>query len=240
LAEAVSWAFDRVSGDPSAAVNAASGYSYEGWVASQANQAGAAGAVAALVPGAHLPALVADLAFLLHKMAYCSWGVGEICDCVVLGKPDFENILALWSEASTPEELPFRAVSKAALRAAVVAGALTVGGLSVAAVLSTKMGQKALVKLGAKAGYAAGQHLLVKALGKGATKATLSVSGHMGAKLGAKLGAKVGAKISAKMAAKGLLGFMPVVGSLASAGINYYFVTSIAQAAWDYYDGAVR
>jgi hypothetical protein len=40
------------------------------------------------------------------------------------------------------------------------------------------------------------------------------------------------------MTAKGVLGFLPLVGSLASAGINAYLVHSIAQAAWGYYSAA--
>ena len=42
------------------------------------------------------------------------------------------------------------------------------------------------------------------------------------------------------MTAQGALGFLPLVGSLASAGLNASFVHSIAQAAWEHYAAAER
>jgi hypothetical protein len=184
--DVVSQAFDLLGGDPEAAVDAARGWSYAGWVTSQAGQAAVAGGLATAVPWAHIPALVADMAFLMHKMAYCSWGIGEISDCVVLGKADFLNILALWSGASRLEELPYRAVSKAALEAALVGGSIIVGGLTVAAVLGTAAGQKLLVKVAEKVGEVAAQQLLAKVASKGAAKAALAGTGQLATKLGGK------------------------------------------------------
>lgn len=244
MGDAVSWAFDVLGGDPEGAVTAAKGWSYDGWVASQAAQAGAAGAIAAIVPGVHIPALVADLAIVLHKMAYCSWGIGEICDCVVLGRADFQNILAIWSGSSTPEELPVRAISKSALAAAVVGGSAMVGGLAVATVAGTAIGQQVLLQLAQQGGQLAAQQLLMKVGGKAAAKVALATSGQLGLQLGATLGGKlapkVGAKVGSKMAAKGVLGWIPLVGAGASAAINVYFVTSIASAARSYYSKAEK
>jgi hypothetical protein len=239
-ADAVTWAFDQLGGEPEAAVNAARGWTYGGWVTSQAAQAGAASGAAAILPGLHIPALVADLAFLLHKMAYCSWGVGEINNCVVLGKADFQNIRAVWSGASTPEELPFRAISKAAFTSALVGGSVMVGGVSVAAIAGTAVGQRILVQLAQKAGEVAAKQILLKAAGKGGAKTVLAGSGQFVTKLSGKLAAKVGAKFGTKLGAKGLLGWIPLIGAAASAAINAYFIKSIASSAWDYYSAAER
>jgi hypothetical protein len=43
--------------------------------------------------------------FLLHKMAYCAWGIGSILGCKVEGKDDLQYILGLWSHAITESQL---------------------------------------------------------------------------------------------------------------------------------------
>ena len=96
---------------------------------SQTGQAATAGVVALTIPGLHIPAVAADLAFLIHKMAYCCWGIGEIRGCKVLGISDFQNILALWSGAATIETLSHRAISKAAYKSLFVGSGIAVGVL---------------------------------------------------------------------------------------------------------------
>ncbi len=100
-------AFDKLGGDYTGAVQSAKGFtSLNAWVASQAAQAGAAGGAALLVPSAHLLALAADMSVLMHKMAYCSWGVGQIINAPVEGKNDIAIILALWSRELRVSDLP--------------------------------------------------------------------------------------------------------------------------------------
>jgi hypothetical protein len=130
-------AFEILGGDPVSAVQTAKGYtSKTSWMLSQAGQTAGAGAVAMAIPGVHISALVADVSYLLHKMAYCSWGIGELRKCVVLGKPDFANILALWSGAVTVNELPYPAISKTAFEKAVNRGSTTLEKITLNQVLA--------------------------------------------------------------------------------------------------------
>src|SRR5262245_9785402 len=110
--------------------------------------------------------------------------------------------------------------------------------LAEAAVVGTTVGQKVLAKVAANVGAVAAQQLLLKVAGKGRPRAARAGSGQLAAEPGGKLAAKVRARVGGKMTAKGLLGFAPLPGSLASAGINASFLISIGQAAWDCHSAA--
>lgn len=208
-------AFDVMGGDPSNAVSAAKNFSsVNSWTAWQASQAAVAGAGALAVPGAHVPAMVADVAFLMHKMAYCSWGIGGIYDCSVEGKPDFAIILAHWAGE----------VSEDALGGAIVTGTVA-GSMALAgspAVVGKLLGKGVglgVTELTAKAGLKASS----KTIGK--------VSGKLVEKAAAKLATKIGTKISAK----GIAGFVPIIGPAVGGSVNVYFVKSISNSAEAFY-----
>jgi hypothetical protein len=216
--DVIAKALEQVGGDPSDAMEAARRYSsVQPWINSQVLQAAAAGALAMSVPGAHAPALVADMAWLLRKMAVCSWGVGAIHGRPVDALVDLQVILAHWSGAITDE------VIDAGISVATIAGAAYV------------QGGQAFIQSGI--GMASGQ-LTAKLAGKAGMKLTgkslaLVTSGTT--KLSSKLAAKIAAKVGAKYAAKGVLGFLPVVGPVAGAAINGIIVKSIGRSADFYY-----
>jgi hypothetical protein len=233
-------AFDHLAGDPTSAVAAATRYSSAGrWVLAQSTQVGVVGGAAVAIPGLHLAGLAADVVFLMHKLSATCWGIGEIQGCVVLGKEDFANILALWSGAATLEELDRRAISKASFEALVIAGGGTLAGLTAGAIAARLTGQQ-LVMLG---GRVAGAFLARQTIGKGAGKAGAAVASQVGGKLGGKLSAKVaakaGAKLSAKLGAKAIAGSLFLVGPAVGAGVNVHFTRQIAKAAIRYYDAAL-
>jgi hypothetical protein len=150
--------FNLVGGNPTTAITSAQNYSsVSTWITSQAAQTATAGGVAMALPGFHLAALAADVTFLLHKMAYCCWGIGEIRECVVLGKSDFQNILALWSHAASIDELPHKAITKYALQKTVGMGGIMVGGLLAAEVVSHLTGQQIAMYGGQFAGSMLGK-----------------------------------------------------------------------------------
>ncbi len=229
-------AFEAMGGDPTTAIQSARNYSdVSSWVVSQAGQAAAAGAAAMAIPGVHVVAMVADVAFLLHKMAYCCWGIGEIRGCAVVGKSDFQNILALWSHAASIDELPHKAITKFALEEAVGTGGIMVGGLVAAEVISHLTGQQVAMYGGQLAGAMIGKKLGIKTGIKGGGKLGAKLAG----KLGAKIAAKVGAKLSTKLGAKLAAGFIPFIGPAAGATVNAYFVKNIADSADLYYSHAI-
>ena len=219
-------AFEVLGGDPISAIQTAKGYtSTTTWIASQSAKTAGAGAVAMAIPVVHLPALVADICYLLHQMAYCSWGIGELRKCIVLGKPDFANILALWSGAVTLNELPYPAISKAAFEMTLTNGSNTLEKITLTQTLA-QMSPEQLAMYDAK--YGGG--LLAqreKSVLAGASRAAIAAGSQVGISLAGPVAAQVAAKISAKLGAKAFAGFIPFIGPLAGAGINTYFVCSI-------------
>ena len=229
-------AFEAMGGDPTNAVAAAATYStVDSWVNSQAAQVGAAGGAALAIPGVHLLGMAADFAFLMHKLAYTCWGIGEINGCIVVGSEDFSNILALWSGAASIEELDRKAISKATFEAAVLAGGGTVAGLSVAAIAAQLTGQQ-IAMIG---GHVAGSLLARKIATKTVGKAASATAGRIGGKMGGKLAGKVAAKFSTKLGAKAFGGIIPFIGPAIGAGINVYFIKDIAKSANSYYQTSV-
>jgi hypothetical protein len=233
-------AFETMAGDPTSAVAAATRYrSVDTWIVSQCAQVGVAGGAALAIPGLHLAGMAADLAFLMHKLSVTCWGVGEIEGCVVLGKDDFANVLALWSGASTLDELDRRAISKASFETLVVTGTGTLAGLTAGAIASQLTGRQ-IAMLG---GRVAGTFLARQTLGKGMGKAGAAVVGQLGGKVGGKLSSKVaakaGTKLTAKLGAKAVAGAFALVGPAVGGAINVHFTRQIAKFAKQYYGGAV-
>ena len=61
---------------------------------------GLAGGVEMAIPGIHALTIPAGIAFLIHKMAYISWGIGAIKGAYVIETAqhsDLRNILTLWA-----------------------------------------------------------------------------------------------------------------------------------------------
>lgn len=243
-------AFATLGGvDPSPAIESAKRFkTVKGWREFQMTQAGLAGAAAMAIPVAHLPAMALDVTFLIHKMAYCAWGIGAIHGATVEAKEDMALILALWSGAVKEETLPEYIAfgTQAGAFGLGVAGAsyIAVKGAGGGAALAGKMTSKgvsafskglmkAMIAKGATKGGAAGMALK---LGGGASyiagKGFLApMADHLVQKAAAKIAAKIGAKISSKA----VLGFVPLVGPVAGAAINGYFVSSLAKSADKYY-----
>ncbi|MCA9068187.1 MAG: hypothetical protein KDA84_04655 [Planctomycetaceae bacterium] len=87
---------------------------------------------------------------------------------------------------------------------------------------------KASAELAGKVGSKSAAKLLAKTMcEKGGLLA--------GQKLAGKLGAKVGAKFGAKLGSKATLGFIPFLGAAVGGGINLWFITSVADAAEEWY-----
>lgn len=224
-------AFDAVSGDHSEAVTRAKGFSSTGtWTAWQASQAAAAGAAALAVPAAHLPAMVADMAYLMHKMSYCCWGIGSVLGAQVEGKDDFAIILGLWSGDLSETELPVAILTGTA--AGVMALAISTGS---GAQLAGQVAGKAVSKGVDLAATAAIKKLGAKAVAKSIGKGTGSMAGAMSSKFVEKAASKIAAKVGAKLAGKSVAGFIPFVGPVVGAGINAYFVKDVSDSAKTYY-----
>lgn len=104
-------AFEGLSFHPDKIYNrAAQHYTLSKWRHRQEGYAGGAGGVAAIVPGLHIPALGLDIGILINRMDECCYGIGTIIGLRsgkgnILEKEDLANILALWSDAITVDDI---------------------------------------------------------------------------------------------------------------------------------------
>ncbi len=178
-------AFDRLSPDLSAVYSDAAYKTVPNWCDKQIALATASGATSVILPGAHVAAILADVAFLINRMSVCSFGIGAIRGYDnghgnLLEQEDLANVLGYWAR---DEQIMSAVTSK--------------GAADIAVKVGSKAGGKVAVKLISK-------HL--------ATGAGLLVGKKLGGKVGAKIGAKFAAKFGAKLGT-GFIPFLgPVVG----------------------------
>ncbi|MET8677714.1 hypothetical protein ABZW18_09025 [Streptomyces sp. NPDC004647] len=214
-------AFNSLGWDTSIAARGVAGYStLSSWRTSQTAQVAAAGAAAMAVPGAHLLALTADVGFLLHKMSICAWGIGFKLGATVDGEDDMAVILGLWAGALEPDALSVGTAAVGVSAGWMVLNATypTYGAAVMAKVLAAGAGS-GVSAVGAKiAGKKSG-----KALAK-LSKPFLQ-----------KIAQKIAVKFSALLGSKAATGAIPILGALAGAGINSYFIMKFADAAETYY-----
>lgn len=267
LNEAIIRAFEGLGGDPERVSAQTAEYSLSDWITLQSSLATAAGAGSNLMPGAHLVALTADMAFLLNRMAVTVWGIGAIKSCVVTGKLDFANVLDLWTGADI-DSLDYRPASRRLHHA--VERLMAHEGLwsrldhmameaidpliltnEIARVVAHDgLMRKAFIDFASEPADPSPTEALVierdrdsealRALTADASRyVTMNVSTDVAGKMVPRLAANVAGKIGAKLATKGMAGFVPLVGAIVGGGLNLWFVQSIAESAKRYYDHAL-
>ncbi|MGW4029248.1 hypothetical protein ACWEFL_07970 [Streptomyces sp. NPDC004838] len=218
-------AFNSLGWDTDLARRGAAGYTtLSGWRASQTAQVAAAGAAAMAVPGAHLVALTADVGFLLHKMSICAWGIGFKLGATVDGEDDLAVILGLWAGALEPDALSVTSVGTGA----------AAGWIAFNATYPTY-------------GTAVMAKALAMGAGAGVSTVSAKIAGKKGGKALAKLSKpflqkiaqKAAVKFSAILGSKAVTGAVPVLGALAGAGVNAYFIQKFADASETYYRAKV-
>ena len=244
LADALIAQFALLGGDPREATRSAGKYTHiDDWVTYHKSQTIAAGIGSGLIPGASVALMSADLAFLLHKLAYMSWGIGEIKGCKVYSKPDFLHILQLWSEEDG-DKSDMLAVSYGFVKA--VNASVSLADLMNFEKLNEAQELAVYNELGKLYSSYGSISKTVDIWGNNEGEAGLKVKIarkkliKVGAKLSHKLAKKLATKIASKMAAKFLLGFVPLVGAAASGYINNWMMNGIADSAKKYYGRAIK
>jgi len=230
LESALIQAFDELSSNPEQTVAYARTYSLNGWIMEQRAAVVTSGAVANLIPGAHLLAMVADLVFLLNRMSYCAWGIGAIKKCKVFGMSDFEQILVLWCEES-PNWDDFSAISLSFASAAI----------NISEFDPNEMDDHAYYNQIANA-HASGNSLISSVRNvnnyHGANGLKKKLARKKVVKLGAKLATKLSIKLAKKLGAKAFAGAVPIVGSIVGGGVNLWIINGLIEAADKYYSRA--
>jgi hypothetical protein len=234
--------FEALGGDPREATEAARQFSStQSWIAWQSSQVAASGAASTAIPGYHLLTISADIAFVLHKIAYCSWGVGALHGCDVEGKDDLGAILALWAGVVSEEHLAAVVAAAAAGQASAVSGTVATVGAGAAGHAAASIAI-ANPKLAAKGLGLFGPMVVKKAFGvsvpPGATwGGTLLAkkAAPAGKVMVKKAAPKLSAKLATKAGSKGVAGFVPFLGPAISAGVNAYIVGHSGHVADRYY-----
>lgn len=265
IAEAIIMALDELGGNPQVAVDAAMECDSIGqWLNQETAKLAIAGGAEMIIPGLHAFTIPTGVTYLLHKLAYISWGVGALKGAYIIeteGYSDLRNILALWANnthfnASIIEHL---AISIDALEWTL-----------------SKEGQKAMPKLltsnvddttirtyrilqdlaenfvaGDERGYlvvqsvageAKAQEML--ALGKKHVihldDDEVILTRPLGRKVSTRLAGKLASRLGSRVPARFIVGFVPVAGAFINAFLNAQTLQSMAESAEKYYDRSLR
>lgn len=238
LSNAIIKAFDELSGNPSDAMYDARGEFLYDWIDRQKITVGTTGAASGLfglIPGAGIPATIADLGYLLNRMSYCCWGIGEIKHCKVIGMADFKQILNIWATNSRKSDDVF-AVSTSFFAAVNTILELEEDALTDEEDLET-MNKIALE-------YHNRGQSIARAISnvsdfKGSKGLSKKLARKKAVKIGSKLAAKIATKLGTKAASKAATSWIPGIGSAVGAGVNVWIMDGIAQSAIKYYGNPI-
>jgi hypothetical protein len=193
------------------------GYSdVEAWKNKHIAMVATSGAVAGVTGGPwSYAAIVADLLWCRKVAPLGCLGIGYIYGKDVDVDQDMNMIMAIWAGVGVAS-------------ASVPAGKV---GVKVSPKATMKFGMKLFSKLGAKGtGKLAGE-VVGKVIGKTALKGSAKVM----SKLTAKVVDKAVAKVFTKAALKVGVGWIPIIGGMVSGGINWWLLSTMMEAAEQYY-----
>lgn len=258
VAEAIIIAFDDLGGNPQTAIEAAKEHdSLQSWTNQELMIAGVAGGVEMAIPGLHALTIPAGIAYLIHKMAYISWGIGAIKGAYVIETAqysDLRNILTLWANHIyyNAHILDHMAISLDAFDYTLT----DEGYQRMHTVMEDKDENNIVIKtLGVLdnlvhdfGGDEAAQELvqtltgredigemLVSAQSKVPERESVFTK-EMERRISTKLALKLGSRISARVPARLAMGFVPLAGPIINAFFNIQSLNSMANSAIKYYD----
>lgn len=258
LAEAIIIAFDDLGGDPQDAVRQATRHdTTESWIQQETAIIGIAGGVEMAIPGLHTLTIPAGIAYLMHKMAYISWGIGAIKGAYVVETAqysDLRNILTLWANNSyyNAHLLDHMAIAFEAFEYALT----DEGYARIKAISEDKDENNIVIKTLSVVenlvydfgGDEAAQEL-VQTLSRRDEIGEMVISAkdkvpvrksvftrEMERRISNKLALRLASRISARVPARLVMGFVPLAGPLVNAFFNMQSLNSIANSAGKYYD----
>jgi hypothetical protein len=258
IAEAIVIAFDDLGGDPQEAVDAALKHdTVESWRQQETATIAIAGGVEMAIPGLHALTIPAGIAFLIHKMAYLSWGIGAIKGAYIVETAqysDLRNILTLWANSSyyNAHILEHMAIGMDAFEYV-----LTEEGYQAFEASLENVDEKNVVvkTLGVLqnlvydfGGDERAQHLVQAITGRESMEEMIvSAKDHMPERasvfkqemerrISNKLALKLASRISARLPARFVMGFVPLAGPIVNAFFNAQTLLNMAESAEKYYN----
>jgi hypothetical protein len=195
-------------------------HSLQEWKAiSNAKVAGVGGLTGLLGGPIGLALEAGDIAYLFAASGRACYGVGHISGAEIDYENDIPLILAIWSGAA--EATGFVATGKVGIKAG---GYIVKAGGKILGKFGTKVVAGATLSMAGKSGGKVAGKIISKTFFKGSTKAA------------SKIVTKVGAKVGAKVATKAGFKWLPLIGGVVSAGINYWVASGLMDAAQQYYN----
>lgn len=261
IAEAIIMAFDDLGGDPQTAIEDAMAHdSLQSWTNGELAWAGLAGGAEMAIPGLHTLTIPAGIAYLIHKMAYMSWGIGALKGAYVIETAqhsDLRNILTLWANHSyyNAHILDHMAISLNAFEYA-----LTDDGYERLMTIRDDKDENNIViktmnvldNLVHDFGGDEAAHEMVRALRQQDDIGELVISAQsrvpirdsvfekqMERRISNKLALKLASRISARVPARLAMGFVPLAGPIINAFFNIQSLNSMANSAIKYYDNRI-
>jgi hypothetical protein len=262
IAEAIVVAFDELGGDPQNAILAARGHeTIDSWIQQETATIAIAGGAEMIIPGIHALTIPMGISFLIHKMAYMSWGLGAIKRAYVVETAhhsDLRNILTLWGGNASYYNmhiLEYKALSLdvfmyaltdegyAKLQTAIAnaeqakTDAVLLNTLKVLKTLVDEFSgdERAMNQIGIVTDEDTAEALIAVAQTRVAEHPVNPNPKKMNRRLGSKLALRLAGQISARLPAKFLVGFIPIAGAIANAFFNAQTLMSMAETARKYY-----
>lgn len=263
IAEAIILAFDELGGDPQRAVDAALRHdTVESWRQQELVITSAAGGIEMAIPGLHALTIPAGISYLIHKMAYISWGIGALKGNYVVETPqysDLRNILTLWANASyfNAHIIDHLAVSVDAFTYVLTDDGYKTLQQLVAngedkenVVFNTLRMMDTLAKsfpgderaqeiVRAISGMET-EELVISARDNFAGTDAGTLDKPLNSRISARLAGRLAARISARVPARLVMGFIPFAGPIVNAIFNAQSLNSMADIAEKYYDNPLR
>jgi hypothetical protein len=258
VAEAIVIAFDDLGGDPQDAIDAALKHdTVASWRQQETATIAVAGGAEMAIPGFHALTIPAGIAFLIHKMAYLSWGIGAIKGAYVVETAqysDLRNILTLWANSSyyNAHILDHMAVAMDAFEYVLTEDGyktleasledvdnknVVVKTLGVLQNLVYDFGgdERAQLLVQAITGREQMEEMVVSAKGNVPHRTTVFTQ-EMERRISNKLALNLASRISARVPARFVMGFIPIAGPIVNAFFNAQTLLSMAESAEKYYD----
>lgn len=262
IAEAIVIAFDDLGGDPQQAIDAAMKHdTVASWRQQETATIAIAGGAEMAIPGIHAMTIPAGIAFLMHKMAYLSWGIGAIKGAYVVETAQFSdlrNILTLWANSSyyNAHILEHMAIGMDAFEYVLTEEGykvleeslenvdeknVVVKTLGVLQNLVYDFGgdERAHLLVQSIAGREQVEEMVVSAKANVPNRASVFAQ-EMERRISNRLALKLASRISARLPARFVMGFIPLAGPIVNAFFNAQSLLSMAESAEKYYDNQLR
>jgi len=261
VAEAIVIAFDKLGGNPKDAVRQAMKHdNVEDWIRQEIAIIGLIGGAEMAIPGIHALTITTGIAYMIHKMAYISWGIGALKRAYIVETPyysDMRNILTLWANNSDydPHILDHMAIGLDAFEYAITddgyarvqilkdkeeADDVVISSMSVLENLVYRFaddkGAQELVHLLKSRDEI--YDLVVTAKDKASTNESV-LDRKLERSISQKLALRLSARISARVPARFVMGWLPIAGPLVNAVFNAQSLHGFAQVALSYYDNQI-